>query len=287
LNIPLALRIVIPMDTRITDNARRHREWCATLIGRMAWLSGYIADANYVFRGHADTAWNLDSTLHRAYGSTAQDDLEQKETELLESVYRDFWFKREFGFRAAFSATARDYERTLAALQHHGIPTRLIDVTADPLVALYFAVIGKRDVNDMDTVDGSVVMIRNINSDDGEPVHVIPSPQISPRVTAQRSRFVAPSADATASAAPPGRIAIDFFSMDAANGSHGDFNNIILNSLGDDRRGRPPEIPPNVLSFEIPQRVKPACRQLLKGLGISAATLFPGSDGFRRDIAGF
>ncbi|MGG0075833.1 FRG domain-containing protein [Bacillus wiedmannii] len=41
----------------------------------------------------------------------------------------------------------------LAKLQHYGFPTRLIDVTIDPLVALYFA------VQDTETVDDALIFV--------------------------------------------------------------------------------------------------------------------------------
>ncbi len=264
-----------------------HREWCATLIGRMAWLSGYIADANYVFRGHADISWTLQSSLLRNTKAATLKALKSREGLLLESISRDFWFKRDFLFNPASSAQGSNYEKTLAALQHHGVPTRLLDVTADPLVALYFSVVGDFKVDDLDKTDGAVVMIRSVGENDGLPIHVIPAPQISPRVTAQRSRFIAFSANAKPSTPGTGQVAFDFFSVDVANGSLGDFDRIVRKSISGEWRGRPAEKPPNVLMFNIPSEMKPACRAVLRGLGISALSLFPGADGFRRDLAGY
>ncbi|MDE7552296.1 FRG domain-containing protein [Bacillus tropicus] len=54
----------------------------------------------------------------------------------------------------------------LAKLQHYGFPTRLIDVTIDPLVALYFA------VQDTDTVDDALVFVYIQNSEELHSKHI-------------------------------------------------------------------------------------------------------------------
>ncbi|MEI5919463.1 FRG domain-containing protein [Bacillus cereus] len=54
----------------------------------------------------------------------------------------------------------------LAKLQHYGFPTRLIDVTINPLVALYFA------VQDTDTVDDALIFVYIQNSEELHSKHV-------------------------------------------------------------------------------------------------------------------
>src|SRR5690242_4737594 len=98
------------------------------------------------FRGHANANWRLEATLERAttqlvaaiVGTTfhlSQQRLRpgdhEKET-LLE-------FQR--GAHQHIQATPADDELMdwLALMQHHGAPTRLLDWTRSPYVALYFA----------------------------------------------------------------------------------------------------------------------------------------------------
>lgn len=54
----------------------------------------------------------------------------------------------------------------LAKLQHYGFPTRLIDVTINPLVALYFA------VQDTETVDDTLIFVYIQNSEDLHSKHI-------------------------------------------------------------------------------------------------------------------
>lgn len=85
--------------------------------------------ANYMFRGLSDSAYALTTVLQRTY---ATDALAKREASLL----------RHFINRA--HEDVRDPEMSswhwLALSRHHGLPTRLLDWTASPLVALYFAV---------------------------------------------------------------------------------------------------------------------------------------------------
>ena len=46
----------------------------------------------------------------------------------------------------------------LAKLQHYGFPTRLLDATSNPLVALYFACAGKNESEK----DGAVYVLPNL-----------------------------------------------------------------------------------------------------------------------------
>jgi FRG domain-containing protein len=281
MKLPTKFTVEIAENDSIYNPNRRAREWCGSFVSAMVWLSSAIPDASYVFRGHADLTWNFESTLFRVKGPDNLERLLSEEELILKSIAQDFWFEREFGF-----VPARN-DRTLAVLQHNGIPTRLLDATADPLVALYFAVVGGAEVDDMDKLDGAVMFIRNVNPENGLPIHVFRAPQVSPRVTAQRGYFVAPTPGAQVGKQSYDTVLFDFFAVSVSNESGTDFDNLMDNFLRGDFKGRPPEKAPNILLFKIPSGLKSACRSVLQSLGVSASTLFPGSEGYRRDFAGF
>jgi hypothetical protein len=93
-------------------------------ISDISWCTGEHAHSPLVFRGLARSSYRNISSLARMAG-----DYPQLERHLL----RNF---RKYAHREAPGPTMWDW---LALAQHHGIPTRLLDWTFSPLVALHFA----------------------------------------------------------------------------------------------------------------------------------------------------
>jgi hypothetical protein len=81
--------------------------------------------SNFVYRGLADHSWGLETSLKRLGG-----DYEKLEGPMLRSFRR----YAEPGSIPADSLLVR-----LAVAQHHGLPTRVLDWTFSPKVALHFA----------------------------------------------------------------------------------------------------------------------------------------------------
>lgn len=131
--------------------------------------------------------------------------------------------------------------------QHHGLPTRLLDWTANPLKALYFAVEDKQNNNDGVVWSWDSFRIEwneeFPNLDAEEPYFHRPS-HLNDRIVAQQSMFLVYPLGPEQTSIPP------------------------LNLLGLKNDGL-------VEKFIVPANKKPSIRQQLGDLGIDILSMFP------------
>lgn len=89
----------------------------------------------YIFRGHADSSWRLESTLERLIG-----DKWTKETADKFERYSLLSFQSKYHLYDNENIEPGSKLAWLSLMQHYGVPTRLLDFTESPFVALYFAI---------------------------------------------------------------------------------------------------------------------------------------------------
>nr|WP_199897410.1 FRG domain-containing protein [Acetobacter persici] len=124
----------------------------------------------YIYRGQANAEWPLQSSLERTISSSWSHENVKK--------FEDFslkQFKSKFRIYDKENSCPTSKLSWLSAMQHYGVPTRLLDFTSSPYVALYFALesynpyLGKDisifAINYEDYLTKSLAHIKKYNSD--------------------------------------------------------------------------------------------------------------------------
>ncbi len=146
----------------------------------------YFSEARgrWIFRGHSDSSYKLIPSVGRAMHTSRS--RQKYETSLF-----DIFCREARGYLTAIPATKWEW---LALAQHHGLPTRLLDWTHNPLVALYFVVEANR------TSDGELFALHGVSKVSeptlkgspfsiAKPVKYYPN-TVTHRIRAQEALFV-------------------------------------------------------------------------------------------------
>lgn len=143
------------------------------------------ARGRWVFRGHSDAAYKLLPSVGR--GPHTARSRERYESSLFEIFCRE-----ACGY---LSNVPTDVWEWLSIAQHHGLPTRLLDWSHNPLVALYFAVAAKAELNGelfaLSSVTKASERVREASPFAiKQPVKFYPN-IVTPRIRAQEGLFIA------------------------------------------------------------------------------------------------
>ncbi len=207
------------------------------------------------FRGQADYEWTLEPSIARienpehCYSMTLTGWLS------LESYLISEFKKYSYPY---LKDEPNNYHDWLVHGQHHGLPTRLLDWSVNPLKALFFAV----EDNSLDHVDGSLFLctpkqMAPTTNDihEGKGTQFFYSSHINARVSAQEGAFSIPYVNEEE----------DDFEQDL------DIDTSKLRSYG---------------KLRIPKECKPQFRHSLNKLGINHRTIYPGLDGISQMLKG-
>ena len=208
----------------------------------------------WAFRGHADSAWRLMSTLGRYLNAY---------------IKREFWAPQEERILRIFQRKAHlflehipersDTFQWLAHMQHHGSPTRLLDFTWSPYVAAFFAL-------ERTTTQGAVWAVN--------PAKLV-------NVTERLNEFREGSLDGVIGIGEP------FVMNKRIIAQSGTF--VVTRDEGsaiEDIVGGYPDPEATLVKFELPaDLVRPLGMRALYMMNITNATLFPDLDGLARSLA--
>lgn len=249
------------------------------IIKPMSPDSAAKASGDYWYRGQTNAEWGLETSFLRMTRHLAK---QRKEAIGLENVAREeFMSKAHLFIDPGNMDKVKTYPCWWALMQHHGAPTRLLDWTASPYVAAYFAT-----QQDGSESDGAVwcfchsrlhkAFVKEYGS---EPPDLTKTADEDDAVKKLHAALGNPEA-------PPSVVplAFKFFSSARMAEQQGRFTMCLR--IHQDHVCIATKISKTHLKkIVIPHKIKPDFLAELRRMNITAAALFPGVDGLGRSIA--
>jgi FRG domain len=247
-----------------------------------------LVEPTYVWRGQESVGWPLIPALHRKFGMRPPLSAPVRRQATIDGEVAELIARaRAHGHGRSDGVELSDLG-LLALLQHNGAATPLLDVTTDPIVALLFACLPSR-VGPSEDTDGVLLAIDTRPDrcatfemessatwtealarlkDERRSIGLFTPPMVTPRLMAQRGRFI------FGGVAP--RLSYATLQVE----KHPNWSSGALSELFNPSGPGRPTIPP-VVAIRVPAPEKSRLRVVLaKTYGVDAESLFPDLPGF-------
>jgi hypothetical protein len=232
----------------------------------------------YWYRGQANAEWGLETSFLRMTKHLAR---QREEAIVLEDAARQEFMSRAHLFiEHGHLAKVKTMPCWWALMQHHGAPSRLLDWSASPYVAAYFAAHQAAEAQ-----PGAVwgfchsrlhdAFVRDYGN---EPPDLTKTEDEDPTVKELHKALTNPNAEPMI--AP---LEFKFFSSARMAEQQGRFTMCLR--IHQDHVCIATKVPTHLKRIVIPHEAKPDFLAELRRMNITAAALFPGVDGLGRSIA--
>jgi hypothetical protein len=256
------------------------------------WYWALGAGIDWVFRGQRDEKWDISSSLERAIPASWDKATKKNKKEIgdflgySESKLFDKFSERVDQFASTGEAAADSVLGKLALMQHHGVPTRLIDWTESPYVATFFAV---DEANDPEK-DCAVWAISSEWCQERSAAAVRKKLKLTKEQFSNREDFsldnilaetVLKGTVPLVAPLRPLKLNTRIASQQGLFLCPGDLNMTFMENL---RALGESELPTMLFKFIFPASWRPEIFHDLFNMNIGPQTLFPGLDGFAKSI---
>jgi hypothetical protein len=233
------------------------------------------SETTFLFRGQSDQSWPLRPSLARLAATAG---FQEEDSRRLEMAALKEFQSQAHQF-LPIGALPRDRDDVLSwwvLMQHYGAPTRLLDWTASPYVATYFAVLAEPDK------DGAVWLVQPRPVNDWMDQQFGEN-KLNADVQRQRAALLDPQPKAILTFFQPSletdRMSAQRTHFSVSGLTTADHGEIIAGTV------EPAQARNRFAKILIPAKLKLPFLRQLRELNVTARTLFPGIDGLGRSIA--